>query len=408
MFTEKHLKISRAYRFMRRWLDAMQIRHKRLLWGGLVLIAASSGVLLFKTLNSKDSSALGITCQSTKYSGIQETIYLNGLINPAISVNLTSEKTGRISRLFVKEGFPVKRGQVVALLDYQDVDNQIRIKEKEIASLRQKLIRLEQRASRIDSLSKQGLMPITDKEEAEAKIFDDRANLARSESQLMTLRREKLNNVIVAPFDGTVAQIFAFPGTFVSPMTSASDSDQSSKSTIMQIYSQLQAVINSPEAIVFDILNSKDITVSPTTDTRIKVPARIERVMPYVVLTRDKINAIPIRLDIADASPFLPGMGVDISILKKPITGLGVKTHAIVRKDGENGLLECNSLKFYSVEVLGESDGTSIVSPSAAIKLGFRYSTVGAPSPSPPSILDYFGKEGIEKLKQGMDVNPMK
>ena len=401
--------IEKTYASIGELARSMHNSHKRLLYGGLALVIVPSGLIFLKNHTFKETPALNSTCLVTKNSGIQEYINLNGLVNPSISVNLTSEKTGRVSKLFVKEGFSVKKGQVVALLDTKDIDAQIHNKQREITALREKSIRLERRANRIISLSRQGMAPMTEKEESEAQVFDNRASVARVESELVTLRRERSNDVIVSPFDGTVAQIFAFPGTFVSPMTSASESDQSTKSTIMQIYSHLQVVINSPEAMVFDIVNSRGITVAPTTDTRIKIPARIERVMPYVVMTRDKVNAIPIRLDIDDPRPFLPGMNVDISIVKNPISGLGVKTHSIVKRNGVNGLLACDEkLNFHEISVLGENNGTSIITRSGVVKEGFKYSTVGASAPKPAGILDFFRKDGIDKIKQNMDVNPFR
>lgn len=402
--------IKQLHASLKQLIGSIQAPHQKLLWGGIALVAIPSGFFLLKTVSTKDNNAaIKSTCLPAANTEIQEYINLNGLINPSISVNLTSEKTGRVSKLFVKEGFSVKKGQIVALLETSDVDAQIHNKLQEMSALKQKSIRLERRANRIVSLAKQGMVPMTEKEETEVQVFDNQASMARAESELVTLKRELSNSIITSPFDGTVSQIFAFPGTFVSPMTAASDSDQSTKSTIMQIYSHLQVVINSPEAIVFDILNSREVYVTPTTDTRIKIPAKIERVMPYVVLTKEKVNAIPIRLDITDTRPFLPGMNVDISMVKNPITGLGVKTHSIVNRNGANGLLACDGkLSFYEVKVLGESNGTSIIAQIGALKAGFKYSTVGSAPLKPAGMPDFFKKDGIDKIKQNMDVNPFR
>lgn len=401
--------ISGSYRALgRRFLWATPL--KKITLCGVVLLSTCgiSGFWLFGRLKPQNTDTSNSLCLTATPNTISEVINMNGLINPSISVNLTSEKTGRVSNLYVKEGDFVKKGQLVASLDTRDVDVQIRNKNEELKALRQKSQKLEKRASRMILLARQGILPMIDREESEAEIFDNRANMARSESELVLLLRDRASNLITSPFDGTVAQIFAFPGTFVSPMTSASESDQSTKSTIMQIYSHLQVVINSPEAIVFDILNSKEITVSPTTDTRIKIPAKIDRVMPYVILTKDKVNAIPIRIDIADPRPFLPGMGVEIAIAKSPLKGLGVKTHSIVRKNGKNGLLACNaSNRFLEVQVLGEADGTTIVQQYKFVKPGFRYSIVGSTQKS-PGIFDFLGRDGLNKLKEGMDSNPLK
>jgi len=400
--------ISRSYRAIsRRFLLASPTKIFTLC--GLVLLSTCgiSGFWMFTRLYPQNTDTNNSQCLTAKPNEISEVININGLINPSILVNLTSEKTGSVSVLHVKEGDLVKKGQLVASLDMKDIDVQIRNKNAELRALRQKSQKLQNRANRIQPLTSQGIIPIMDMEKFEIEIFDNRVNMARLESELVNLLRDRAGSLITSPFDGIVAQIFAYPGTFVSPMTSASESDQSTKSTIMQIYSRLQVVVNSPEAIVFDILGSKEITVSPTTDTRIKIPARIDRVMPYVIQTKDKVNAIPIRIDIADPRPFLLGMGVEVTIAKNPLKGLGVKTHSIVRKNGKNGLLACNpSLDFKEVQVLGEADGITIVKEHELVKPGFRYSVVGAMQKS-PWIFDFFGREGLNKLKEGMDSNPL-
>ena len=252
------------------------------------------------------------------------------------------------------------------------------------------------------------MIPKADNEETQAAIYDNRASFARSQAELVTLERDRASNFVRAPFDGVASQIFAFPGTFVSPMTAASDSDQSTKSTIVQIFNDLQVVINSPEALVFDILNSQSIVVSPVTDTRIRIGARIDRVMPYVIMTKDKVSAIPIRLNVADTRPFLPGMNVEIQIAKKPIQGLGVKTIAITKKDGKNGLSSCNSQsngKFIPIKIIGSGDDVSIIAADKTIKNGFKYYLVNPNRSKNPSFFEIITNKDPNKIQESLNQN---
>jgi len=341
---------------------------------------------------------------------IQETVYLTGLVNPSLSVNLTAEKTGKVFKLFVKEGDPVRKGQLVALLDSKDVDMQIQNKSRELAAIEKKAAKLEVRAARILSLEGKDVLPAVDIEEAQASIFDTRAELSRVRGEMVVLQRDKANNYIQSPFDGVVAQIFSFPGTFVSPMTSASESDQSTKSTILQIYSDLQVVINSPESSVFDVLNATTIVVTPTTDRRVVVPARVDRVMPYVILTSSKVSAIPIRLQLADQRPFLPGMNVDVQAVKPAISGLSVREFAIVKKDGVPGVYLCSKKEplFEPLTILGRGDGFALVQATKRLQPGSKYMIVDPEMKSADGFMGFFKGQDLDQLKDKLDVNPLK
>lgn len=350
------------------------------------------------------------SCKRASYQAIRETIYMNGLVNPSLSVNLTSEKTGKVSQLLVKEGAFVRKGQVVALLDSRDINVQIQNKARELMFLKLKYQKLEAAAQRIIALAGKDILPPSDIEEAQASVYGARADLARSTSELVVLNRDRESNVIRSPYDGTVAQIFAFPGTFVSPMTSASDSEQSTKSTIMQIYSHIQVVLNAPEATVFDVLGSSTIFVSPSTDSSRRVSAHIDRVMPYVILTSSKVSAIPIRLDVADQRPFLPGMNVDVEISKPPVAGLAFPEYAVLKRFGRDGVLRCGAAQpaFVPVNIKGRGGGFVVVRLEGQLRDGFMYSTFNLASADKPGFFDIFRVKDINQIRDRLDVNPLR
>jgi RND family efflux transporter MFP subunit len=386
------------------FLWAKNKRNFALLFSCLISLVALGAFLV------QSGRRVSAQCLLIQARTMQETAYLTGLVNPRLSVNLTAEKTGKVSRLLVKEGDSVQKGQVVALLDSKDVDLQIRNKSHELAAIIKKAAKLEERAKRILSLEGKGVLPVIEIQETQASIFDTRAELARVRGEMVVLQRDRANNFIVSPFAGVVAQIFAFPGTFVSPMTSASDSDQSTKSTILQIYSDLQVVINSPEASIFDVLNAASIVVTPTTDRRVVVPARVDRVMPYVILTSSKVSAIPIRLQLADQRPFLPGMNVDVQAVKPAITGLSVREFAIVKKDGVPGVYLCSKKEplFEPLTILGRGDGFALVRATKRLQPGSKYMIVDPEMKSADGFMSFFKGQDLDRLKDKLDVNPLK
>lgn len=384
-------------------------RQQRIVRTGAAVSISIIALWITKTAlqGNRDKANTEKECLKIERKAISETINTNGIVSPSLSVNLTSEKTGRVSKLLVKEGAVVKRGQVVAVLDSKDIDNQIQNKIQEMSALSLKASKAESRARRVLSLSSQSAVPQIEVEEIEESLHATQAEVLRIKGELAALTRDRENNIIRSPLTGVVAQIFAFPGTFVSPMTSASDSEQSTKSTIMQIYSDLQVVINSPESRALEILGPTRIMVSPSVDPKISVPARVDRAMPYVILVGGKVSAIPIRLELSDARPFLPGMNVDVKIEKPPIKGLTVREYAITSKAGKPGIYSCQADKpyFLEIDIIGRGEGVAVIADSQLIKEGLTYSPTGLNSKQNKNFFDIIFSK---KKKDDLNLNPLK
>lgn len=357
----------------------MHLMHKR---GGLALLSTILIMLIAIPLTIEarlylsKSRLLGRECQRASQGELVEKNVFTGLATPVKSVNLTSERTGRVSKILVQEGDRVVKGQIVALMDWESGEKTMHIKKQEIHSLINQYNKLRVIEQMSRSLVEQGAVSRSDLVDKEALSLGIVAQIRRTEGELDEIYKAKNDATIRSPLDGTVSQIFSHPGTFVSPMTSTSDSDQSTKSTIMQIYSGMQVVVNAPESDALALINSRDISIYPSTDPTVSIPAIVDKPMPYVVTNDKGISFIPVRLRILDAAPFLPGMSVDVVAHVGLLRGVLIKQIGIVQQGGVSGIYLCrpSGLIWAKVNILGSSQGVAVVDSSPHIHDGISYS----------------------------------
>lgn len=147
-------------------------------------------------------------------------IVIPGILNPAEIIEIGSQISGRITKVYVDFNSSVKRGDVLAELDQSAIKERIRqceagIKNIEIslrkAELRKEIARLKK--ERRLTLFKNNLISREEKEDLEANqslleadIESLNQNLEQMKSQLESNKIDSSYTVITAPIDGVVLE----------------------------------------------------------------------------------------------------------------------------------------------------------------------------------------------------------
>src|SRR6201987_5167019 len=84
---------------------------KKVIWIIIAGVALLVTVMLLK--NCSGSKALNITTENAQKRNIIETVSANGKIQPEVEVKISSDVSGEIVELFVKEGDQVKKGTLL-------------------------------------------------------------------------------------------------------------------------------------------------------------------------------------------------------------------------------------------------------------------------------------------------------
>jgi HlyD family secretion protein len=202
------------------------------------LIAAAIVLVLVVPIvikKNRGASATEVDLATAAPQLVQPSILASGTLAFRNEVNLTSEVTGKVRTLLVKEGDTVEAGQTLLLLDPELYNNAI---EREEAGLRQTRIAIErQRAQaalrrtqfeRSQVLVQQKLIDRNRFDEdrnqlqvAEAELRTSEESLRRAESVVNDAREQRARTEIRAPISGRIVSLPIKVGETAVPSTSA-------------------------------------------------------------------------------------------------------------------------------------------------------------------------------------------
>jgi HlyD family secretion protein len=202
------------------------------------LIAAAIVLVLVVPIvikKNRGASATEVDLATAVPQLVQPSILASGTLAFRNEVNLTSEVTGKVRTLLVKEGDTVEAGQTLLLLDPELYNNAI---EREEAGLRQTRIAIErQRAlvalrrtqfERSQVLVQQKLIDRNRFDEdrnqlqvAEADLRTNEESLRRADSVVNDAREQRARTEIRAPISGRIVSLPIKVGETAVPSTSA-------------------------------------------------------------------------------------------------------------------------------------------------------------------------------------------
>ena len=215
---------------------------------GLALVAGLAGLGGFRlwqvyerqsAVKAKDAAKKGgarvvsVRVAEARVGAIPQELLLAGALKPKELVEVNAKVTGRVQKLNFQIGDRVKRGDLIALLDDDELVQQVNRamasltvakaaaaqREAELANSRADLVRFE-------ALFREGLVPQRDLEahQTAARVVESQLQLARAQqaqatAELNELRIRREQTRIVAPMNGWVARRHVDVGALVSPST---------------------------------------------------------------------------------------------------------------------------------------------------------------------------------------------
>ncbi|WP_145557068.1 efflux RND transporter periplasmic adaptor subunit [Yersinia canariae] len=198
----------------------------------IILLLIISGVIAL-SLSGSQQDVPQLT-ETIGRGDIERNVMATGSLKPSLQVNVGAQVNGQLTKLYVKQGDRVTRGQLLAEIDPTLQQNELRKSEAELQStqaqkqasqalLRQYLLEFR----RQQTLAKEGSGVKSALEKAQAQYDSQLAQLHVSEAQIvqsqMALETAKANlgfTRIMAPIDGEVLGIVTKEGqTIVSSQT---------------------------------------------------------------------------------------------------------------------------------------------------------------------------------------------
>ncbi len=329
---------------------------KKKILGLIALSVLSVGGISFKLSqgngSNKDITEFTIAAKSGSLPGL---ITASGELKANKSVNVSPKRQGILDEIFVEEGDQVKEGDLIAKMDFGDLE--FRINEKKANYETQKSSYLRRKM-----LFNEGAISAEEYEEYKNRF-------SRSEAKFKQIEVEEKETKIRAPFDGVITTRYAVPGAFVTPTTSASSSPSggSTSSSIVELSQGLEIVSKVPESDIGRIRVGQDATIRVDAFPDRRFQAFVKKISPRAI-KNNNVTSFEVTLLLTNKPENLRiGMTSDISFQTGPTkTSTLIPTVAIVTEKGETGVLVIgnnNKPKFKKIE-LGTSSGsdTAIIS----------------------------------------------
>jgi HlyD family secretion protein len=360
--------------------------------------------------NGQAHEATHFETEKVTRGDLLQTISAAGTLNPVTKVDVSSQISGNIQKLFVDFNSPVKEGQVLAQLDAATYEANVAIAEGNLASARSafELARLEeQRASilRSNSLNAQAEYDL-----ARAELRKAEASVKISEGQLRKNQVDLARCTIYSPIDGLVIYRTVNVGQTVAASLSAP--------TLMIIandLSKMQIEANVVEADIGRVQVGQDVEFRVDAYLGEKFKGKVTQVRNA---PREEMNVVAYQtiIEVSNKEHKLkPGMTANVAIivasredvLKLPNSALRFKPPK------ETVILEPDTVA--TTAAGGSKEASAPKEKKSKSKSGRKvYVVSGKPSPEGGAVLrtievkngitDGISTEMLEGLKEGDEV----
>ncbi len=194
---------------------------RRRIWIGIGLLALAAGFIIVSLTRSHRGKGVEVRAEPVRQERIESWVRAPGTVRPVVSVQISSNVTGRISELAVAEGVRVRRGDLLLRLDDERYRSSRRGAQALVDAARADLELAEAQRDksrrhlrRQEELSRDGLVSVEALESAqtsaridEARVAVAREELRRREAVLAEAGKDLAETVFHAPIDGIVTAL---------------------------------------------------------------------------------------------------------------------------------------------------------------------------------------------------------
>ncbi len=261
---------------------------------------------------------VAVETAEVRHEKVPRYLTLTGSVAAEQSSDVAANVSGQVTRTYVERGQPVKKGQVLAMVDSKAATFQAAAATAQSKAAETQVQQAEQDCARADTLFAQGALPKAEYERQKsactAQLYS--ANAARAQADLAG----KLagDTIIRSPIDGIVGERFVNVGEFVQP-----------PSRVASVYAidQVKVNISVPESAVGLVKEGLKLELEVSAHPDRLFPATVRFVSPALrAQTRDLIvEAIAPNADHA----LKPGMFAAVRLITGEETQPTVPTAAI-------------------------------------------------------------------------------
>jgi HlyD family secretion protein len=306
--------------------SARPLWKRPVLWGGAVAIVAIAAAALYWQNGQRAAAAPSYVTEAVQRGTLNVTVSADGTLQPTRSVNIGSELSGTVARVFVDVNDRVKKGQVLVELDTAKLRDQVARSRAAVASAQASVAQAgatlkeaQANLARLEEVWKLsgGKVPAQSEldsaraalERGRATEASARATVTSAQAQLATDETNLGKASIRSPIEGVVLTRTVDPGNAVAASLQAV-----TLFTIAEDLAQLMLEVNVDETDVGMVSNGQKATFTVGAYLNRRYPATVTRVA-YGSTKTDNVVTYTTRLDVDNRDLTLrPGMTASATI----------------------------------------------------------------------------------------------
>jgi RND family efflux transporter MFP subunit len=257
---------------------------KLLLYGALAVVVIAAIVLAMRVLNNGAAEVEFATASLTFPSRANAVLTASGYVVAQQKAAVASKGTGRLVYLGVEEGDKVRKGEVIARLEDQDVVAALVKSRADLAVAQADSVDATRTLERTTTLYRSGLASRAELDAAQGRFDRVRATIDSYRASVLGAEVSLENTLIRAPFDGTVLTKNADVGEVVSPFA-ASQNSRAAVVTMADMSSlQVEADVSESNITRVSVEQPCEVVLDAYPEKR--YPARVHKIVPTADRTK--------------------------------------------------------------------------------------------------------------------------
>lgn len=187
----------------------MSKKAKMFLFIGVVIVIA---VMVFLNLKKSRGNVVEVNTVKVARGDIIKTVSGSGYVQPELDVQISARISSEITKILVKEGDNVKKGQLLVQLDRMRYIALVEQAESGVHSSQASLKKAQADYARTKELFDQNLTTQADLDAAEANMLLAQSQLQQSQASLRQAQDDLDKTSLLAPINGTVTKLFKEEG----------------------------------------------------------------------------------------------------------------------------------------------------------------------------------------------------
>ena len=322
-----------------------------------IVAAIVVAIVVFLVARGPKNTIYSFETEPAQIDSLEITITATGEIQPVTKVEVGTQVSGKVEKLYVDYNSHVTKGQLLAELDRSTLLERINQCQANLASSESALTQAKLAYNRIKALYQQGAETQENLESAENQYNQAKSQVELSKTSLRSAEVDLSYATITSPIDGIVMSKSVEEG-----QTVASSFSTPTIFTIAQDLTRMQVEANVDEADIGQVIEGQSVTftVDAYPDDVFTGTVKQKRLSPTVT---NNVVTYTVIIDAPNPDEkLMPGMTANVNIIVDKQGGITIPTEALYFKIDENvkAQLEKQGIQFKGLYKNQEEETTAL------------------------------------------------